>query len=649
MGHKKVIRTFVVTALVILAYTLQTRGDQQVRSKVSAVTVYPDRALITRTATFNLTPGTSTVAFGNLPVGLVDQSIRVSGDAESAVKILDVQVKTAYTDTIPDSRIKNLQDKLSSLKSQEQILTKRIEVLKTEMSFIDSLRVYYARTAGSATSKTPYQDWETALRFVEKNMDTVNAKSLEANFRLKEVREKIALVEDEIRRTQSYPRKIEKVVTVTLSSENAGQSELHLSYMLFGAGWSPLYEERVTSRAKTMEFIYSGVVRQSTGEDWKNVALTLSTAQPSAGGAPPELAPWRIGVLETYPALGAARAKAMSEVTRPGNVSVRSMSVEPGRGGNTVTGTVIDQDTGDPLPGASVMVEGTNQGASTGMNGSFTITGIPAGVYRITTRYVGYAPITSQNVVVNSSIVVYADFRLAAARVTGMAVTVQAQRANVSEAISLPEAEVHEGVTAATFAIAAPADIPGDNNPHKVTIASATLPASLSYACVPKLSEDVYLTDSTRNTTDYPILPGPANVFLDNSFVAASSIGNVPPGQDFSSYLGADKGIRVERKLINQFTESTGLLSRKTKTTYTYLITVDNGKSVPVDLLVKDQVPVSTDERIAVQLLAPDPAEAKPDELGIIEWHLTLKPQEKRDLNLKFSIEYPSDLRMSGI
>ena len=538
MGHKKLAHAIIVAAAVMLSYAGQTRGEQQVKSRANAVTVYPDRALITRTATFNLTPGTNTVEFGNLPVGLVEQSIRVSGDAETAVKILDVQVKIIYADTIPDSRIKNLQDKFSSLKNQEQVLIKKIEVLKTEMSFIDSLRVYYARTAGSVTSKTPYQDWETALRFVEKNMDTVNAKSLDANSQLKEVRDKISQVEDEIRRTQSYPRKTEKVVKVTLFSENAGRSELHLSYMLFGASWSPLYEERVISGAKTMELVYSGVVRQSTGEDWKGVAVTLSTAQPSAGGAPPELAPWRVGVLETRPALGAAAAKTMS---------------------------------------------------------------------------------------------------------------VQTERTNDLETISLPEAEVREGITAATFVIAAPADIPGDNNPHKVTIASATLPASLSYTCVPKLSEGVYLTDSTRNTSDYPFLPGPTNVFLDNSFVTSSSMGSVPPGQDFSAYLGADKGIRVERKLINRFTESTGLLSKKTKTTYTFLISIHNGKKVPVDLLVKDQVPVSTDERISVQLLDPDPAEAKPDDRGIIIWHLTLKPQEKRDLNLKFSIEYPSDLRVSGI
>ena len=228
-------------------------------------------------------------------------------------------------------------------------------------------------------------------------------------------------------------------------------------------------------------------------------------------------------------------------------------------------------------------------------------------------------------------------------------VVVTAMAEGQAASMTIPDAELMEGMTAATFLITAPADIPGDNSPHKVTITTASLPAELSYSCVPKLSPGAFLTAKATNTTNYPFIPGTMNVFLDNSFVATSSMSAVSPGGEFSAYMGTDAAVKVERKLVKQFTESTGLLSKKTKTTYDFLISLENGKKIPVDIDVKDQVPVSKDERIVVEVLAPEPSEVKPDDQGILDWKMNLKPHEKKELRVKFSVEYPSDLPVSGI
>ena len=540
--------TALVAGVLIVTSLRQSAANEVVRSKVTAVTVYSDRAMITRGADVNLTAGTNIVEFGGLPVSFVDQSLRVSGSAESGVRILDVRIKTVYIDTIPNTRIKNLQDRLYSLKGREQFLVKKLEVMRTQLAFIDSLRIYYARTASAGNSGTSYQEWQRALLFVEKNMDSVNARSLEADAQLHDTRNKIASTEDEIRRTQSYARKIEKHVIVTLSAEKAGSSAMQLSYLLGGARWSPVYETRLNSDAKNLEVVYSGMVSQATGEDWKDVSVTLSTAQPSAGGAPPVLSPWEVGVYQAAPPSGSLMKAAVSDE---------------------------------------------------------------------------------------------------AIRENAVVVTAHAEGQAVS--MALPEAEVIESMTAATFLITSRADIPGDNSPHKVTITTASLPAELSYSCVPKLSPGAFLTAKATNTTNYPFLPGTMNVFLDNSFVATSSMSTVSPGGEFSAYMGTDAAVKVERKLVKQFTESTGLLSKKTKTTYDFLISLENGKKVPIDMDVKDQVPVSKDERIVVEVLAPEPSQVKPDDRGILDWKMNLKPREKKELKVKFSVEYPSELRVSGI
>ena len=540
--------TGLVAGVLIVISFRQSAANEAVRSKVTAVTVYSDRAMITRSADVSLAAGTNIVEFGALPVSFVDQSLRVSGSAESGVKILDVRIKTVYIDTIPDTRIKNLQDRLYSLRGREQFLVKKLEVMRTQLAFIDSLRIYYARTASAGNSGTSYQEWQRALVFVEKNMDSVNTRSLEAGAQLQDTRNKISATEDEIRRTQSYARKIEKHVIVTLSAEKAGSSAMQMSYVLGGARWSPVYETRLNSDAKNLEVVYSGMVSQATGEDWKGVAVTLSTAQPSAGGAPPILSPWEVGAYNTIARSGALMKAAVADEAATRNAMV--------------------------------------------------VTAVPD---------------------------------------------------EQSVSMTLPDAQLMEGMTAATFLIKTPADIPGDNSPHKVTITTASLPAELSYSCVPKLSPGAFLTAKATNTTDYPFLPGTMNVFLDNSFVATSSMPMVSPAGEFSAYMGTDAAVKVERKLVKQFTESTGLLSKKTRTTFDFLISLENGKKVPVDIDVKDQVPVSKDERIVVEVLVPEPAEVKPDDHGILDWKLSLKPREKKELRVKFSVEYPSDLPVSGI
>lgn len=541
MGKRTLTFVLCAAAFVFIRYDTAS-ANQQVKSKITAVTVYQNRALVTRTAEVTLPPGISKLEFPGLPADLVDQTLQVTGSAESSVKILDVHIRTVSKDTVSNSRTEDILGKLSSLKEKEKILLKRIDVLRAETAFIDSLGIYYARRAGTQTSRTPYLDWKNVLRFIASNLDSVNIKTLRTDSQLKDVREKISLIQDEIRRMQVYAVKTGKLVAVTLGSPNRNRAKLLVSYLLPGASWSPSYKERVTSGSKKVDIAYSARVRQSTGEDWNNIALTLSTAQPSAGGTPPNLSTWRVGIYEPPP-------------------SPRELSSE--------------------------------------------------------------------------------------SRAKGQMQTVATQM-QLSK-IAGPAAEVVHALTSATFIIAAPANIPADNTSHEVTIANALLPVKLSYTSIPSLTSAAYLTAEAKNTTDYPFLPGPADIFLDNSFVATSSIGDVMPGEDFKSYLGIDKSVQIERKLINRFKESTGLFSKNTRITYTYQTTVDNTKKVPVDLLVKDQVPVSTDKRVSVEVLEPDPNVAKPDSEGFIEWHLDLAPSEKKVLNLKFSVEAPSNLRVSGL
>jgi len=219
-------------------------------------------------------------------------------------------------------------------------------------------------------------------------------------------------------------------------------------------------------------------------------------------------------------------------------------------------------------------------------------------------------------------------------------------------------ADVEANVTSATFKIPIPVSVAGNNVSQKVAIKDARLAATLQYQSTPRILEAAFLSASATNTTDYPLLAGPMNTFLDDTFVAATSLKSVMPGEKFELSLGADEGISVKRRLVNRFAEETGLSNKTHKVTYEFLVTIANNKTTAERVVFKEPTPQSRDERIVVKLMTPQekeigtpnsPREIMREENGKLVWRINLKPGEKREFSLKFSVEHPSDVAISGL
>jgi len=210
-------------------------------------------------------------------------------------------------------------------------------------------------------------------------------------------------------------------------------------------------------------------------------------------------------------------------------------------------------------------------------------------------------------------------------------------------------AAVETGASSATFKIATTSTIPSDNSVQKVPIATAALTANLEYLTTPKLQPTAFLAARLANTSEFPLLAGAMNVFLDGTFVATSALRTVMPEEKFDLALGADEGISVKHKRVKRFAEDTGLTNSGKRVTYEYLLTLQNNKKTAARVIVADQIPVSRNEKIVVKQLAPDAKEIKPTPEGALKWTLDLKPAEKRELTVKFSIDHPNDVQVTGL
>ncbi len=210
-----------------------------------------------------------------------------------------------------------------------------------------------------------------------------------------------------------------------------------------------------------------------------------------------------------------------------------------------------------------------------------------------------------------------------------------------------PEVEIEP--TSFNFKLKQRLEIPSDDRPHRVFISSFSETVPFVYYAVPKLSRYAYLRTRLRNNFAFPILPGRVNVFIDGKYVSSSSFNKILPGDSFDVSFGIDEAVRVERRLKKKFTEYTGIVGKNVKISYEYEIEVQNGKGREITIEVKDNFPVSRNEKIKVVLELPKGEECEIGDDGIIRWRFNLPVGGKKILNIRFYVEYPKDLKVVGL
>ena len=267
---------------------------------IKEVTVFADRALVLRSGRIELEIGEHELRVNNLPQFLRD-SLRAAGRGSEGIRILNVDITTAFRSRPPEAEVITLQDELERLTQNQQLLEARRSALNDRRQWLRALGEQSRDFAkGLAQGQMKPQDCADFFSFAANQalQDAEAAQSVEAE--LKHVQQEVEAKKRELAQVQGHilPDRLAAVVTVSLAE--AGEFELELSYLVIGASWSPQYDVRVQMTDEKgsgeVELTYVGVVQQSTGERWENVGLSLSTARPSLAAVLPELDPWYLNV-----------------------------------------------------------------------------------------------------------------------------------------------------------------------------------------------------------------------------------------------------------------------------------------------------------------------------------------------------------------
>ena len=191
----------------------------------------------------------------------------------------------------------------------------------------------------------------------------------------------------------------------------------------------------------------------------------------------------------------------------------------------------------------------------------------------------------------------------------------------------------------AEFKIKRTYDVPSDGQPYMVEVAEHTLPAEYRYVAVPKMDRDAFLQARITGWEALDLVDGPANVYYEDRYIGESMIRTSGINDTLDLSLGRDNDIRVERKELEDRTSRKAIGSER-KQTMTYDITVKNNSPAPVHVTLRDQVPVSMDDQIKVEVLELSKGELNAPE-GFVEWPMDLEAGASSTVKLSFSIRHP--------
>ena len=303
----------VLLSLLVCFYpqTGKAAPAKAVQSRIDAVTVYLDRAMITRTVDINLIEGNQDIIIDNLPAFVIDDSVRVMGQGSVKAKISGVKVKRIFLQEYHQKEVEKLLSELEKLNDENEELEAALERLNTQKKFIESIRI----STSEKISKELYikeadtKNWDKVLDFIYQRLERINNQTILFDQKKRGLLKKIKAIEAELNRYRNQRIPEKKLVEIAIEAEAKGKMNLKINYLITGASWVPSYDVRVDLDKSGLFLNYFGIIRQRTGEDWEDVKLSLSTAKPYISGLLPELDPWYIDFLQ--PVFKQARKRAM--------------------------------------------------------------------------------------------------------------------------------------------------------------------------------------------------------------------------------------------------------------------------------------------------------------------------------------------------
>jgi uncharacterized protein (TIGR02231 family) len=290
----------VLIFLPLVLFSISANAEEfLVDSELKAATVYTNRATLTRQATVQIPKGAHKVVFKGLPANILTDSLRAEGSSGADVIFGALTHKRVIEAELTAPREKELNDQLQMFKDQQSLIFLEEQALKIKKEFLSNIGKHAGARTNEEISNIELnpEEWGAAAQSIYEGVSQIHKEAHEKGIKVREIEKQIAKIKAEIALLRTGSKNTYQV-TIPIESSAATNLKVNLSYQIPSASWHPVYDARLDTEDGNLTLTQYGAVRQNTGEDWKDIELTLSTAQPQRGASLPALSPKWVNLWE---------------------------------------------------------------------------------------------------------------------------------------------------------------------------------------------------------------------------------------------------------------------------------------------------------------------------------------------------------------
>ena len=597
---KKII-FFVCTLLCIIAATAKDDNGNTVKATLNAVTVYRIGAEMNHQAKAQLAKGNNELIIEDISNSLDASSIQVNCNGN--VTVMGVEFSTDYLkDEIKTPAIRLLDDSVERVNSNLERTKTAINITNELLSVLKANKEIKGTQTGLSVAELMklMEYYKIKSTELQNELTSLNQKQIKLRKQLEKLNEQIA--EEQKKNTRSSGKLI-----LQLNCAVVGKYDFTISYITQNAYWVPFYDLRAENITAPLKIIYRAKIFQTTGIDWKQVKLSLSTSTPSQAGNAPLFNTWFLSYIN------------------PVDYYNKSLAMQ-----NTIPGL----NSSSQLNEVVVIGYGTAKGEE---NSSFkekdntplyVVNGAEMSVSEFT-KIRKSAIKNIQEVGGAAAINIYGSRASNGVKIVTL-------KDGLDDYITVSDKELN-----VTFDIDLSYDVPTNGKAQTAVLKEYEVPATYQFYSVPKLDKEVFLLAQIADWEKLNLLPGEANIIFEGTYIGKSFIDPASTQDTLNLTMGRDKRVVVKREKLMDFS-SVKFLGTNKKQVFTYEITIKNNKKEAINMLVKDQYPLSQNKEIEVELLEISGA-AINEETGILNWKLHLASGEVKKLRISYSVKYPKD------
>lgn len=639
-------RRFYALLLFVLSLSLFAEAQENevdVKSKIDHVTVFLEGAQVSRQANISLKPGISILRFPGIAPDIQEQSIQV--EAPAGIKILAVSFKVNYLEGLKaperilalEEERRKLSASLTQEKSLEEVYREEEAILKTNKSI------------GGTERGVPIEELKVAMDYFRQRLMDIKHQLLLLDRNIRRYNESIGKIDAQLKELNAVKIQPSGEITVKVSSKTVTSASIKVQYLVSEARWYPSYDIRAKDIQSPISITYKANVSQQSGEEWKNVKLTISSGKPSQGGLKPIIKPWIIGFNNV-----------MASSTHTIGTVEQERIVGPSN--NLVRGRITD-DIGNGIPGVNVLIKGTTIGTVSDAGGNYSIP-LTSDAQMLVFSFIGYATtemaIDGKNeidvqlvpdVAMLSEVVVTAygaekKSHLTGSvstaspgmygRVAGIATTPRVKRTIVTTPV-IRQINVE-------YTLDEPFSIKSDGEVNTTAMVEYELDALYEYYCVPKLDADAFLMAKVLNWDEHNFLAGEANLFFEDKYIGKSILDTRNTSDTLTLSLGRDGNVVVTREKKKDYA-SRHILGSNQKVMIGYEIVVRNKKAQKLSIMIEDQIPVANDREITIEKMEDSDAGYDKD-TGMLTWRKEISPGKTELITLQYAVRYPKNSRI---